>query len=66
MPDLVKPLADFTDDCFVDYADLAILTDNWLLTPQNPAIDMNENGTIDLRDYAVLASMWLEELLWPQ
>jgi hypothetical protein len=30
MPNLVKPLADFTDDCFVDYADLAILTDNWL------------------------------------
>ena len=33
MPDLVKPLADFTDDCFVDYADLAILTDNWLVKP---------------------------------
>jgi hypothetical protein len=62
---LPGPQADFNGDCFVDYYDLDILTNNWLLTPQNPAIDMNENGTIDIRDYAVLASMWLEELLWP-
>jgi len=60
------PAADLTgSDCMVDYSDLQLLTNNWLLTPQNPAIDMNENGTIDLRDYAVLASMWLEEILWP-
>jgi hypothetical protein len=32
-PDLVKPLADFSDDCLVGYADLAILTDNWLVKP---------------------------------
>jgi hypothetical protein len=35
-----------------------------LLTLEN--INMYEDGTIDLRDYAVLADMWLEEpLLWP-
>jgi hypothetical protein len=59
------PAADFTGDCYVDYADLATLTNDWLKTPQNRAIDVNENGTIDLRDYAVLAGTWLEELLWP-
>jgi regulation of enolase protein 1 (concanavalin A-like superfamily) len=36
-----------------------------LLTPQNPAINMYEDGAIDLRDYSVLADMWLEDLLWP-
>jgi hypothetical protein len=43
-----------------------------LLVPQaptlanSPAINMYEDGVIDLRDYAVLADSWLEEpLLWP-
>ena len=36
-----------------------------LLTPQNLGIDMYKDGRIDLRDYAVLASKWLEEVLWP-
>jgi hypothetical protein len=30
IPNLVKPLADFTNDCLVDYADLAIMTGDWL------------------------------------
>jgi len=38
---------------------------NPLLTPQNPAINDYYDGVIDFRDYAVLAGMWLEELLWP-
>jgi hypothetical protein len=36
-----------------------------LLTPQNPGINLYKDGTIDLRDYAVLADVWLEEVLWP-
>jgi len=36
-----------------------------LLTPQDPAMDMVSDGTIDLRDYSVLADTWLDELLWP-
>ena len=36
-----------------------------LLTPHNPGINLYKDGTIDLRDYAVLASKWLEEVLWP-
>ena len=31
----------------------------------NLAIDMNENGTVDIKDYAVLAGMWLDQILWP-
>jgi len=36
-----------------------------LLTPRDPAIDMNSDNTVDLKDYAVLVDMWLDELLWP-
>jgi hypothetical protein len=30
----------------------------------NPAVNLNNDGRIDIRDYAVLASKWLETLLW--
>jgi hypothetical protein len=42
-----------------------------LLMPQNtttlqgPTVNMYDDSVIDFRDYAVLAGMWLEELLWP-
>jgi hypothetical protein len=36
------------------------------LTPQNPNINAYNDKIIDLKDYTVLADMWLEELLWPQ
>ena len=66
MPDRLRSAADFTgSDCVVDYRDLQLLTNNWLLSPADPNIDLYEDGTIDLRDYAILASMWLEVLLWP-
>jgi hypothetical protein len=36
-----------------------------LLTPQDPAINMNGDGKIDFADYALLADTWLEVVLWP-
>jgi hypothetical protein len=36
-----------------------------LLSPQDPAIDMNADGTVDLKDYALLADTFLDEKLWP-
>jgi hypothetical protein len=36
-----------------------------LLSPQDTAIDMNSDGTIDLKDYALLVDIWLQEQLWP-
>ncbi len=36
-----------------------------LLAPQDAAIDMNDDGTIDFKDYASLADIWLDVLLWP-
>jgi hypothetical protein len=39
---------------------------SYLLTPQDPAINAYDDGVIDLKDFAVLADQWLDELLWPQ
>jgi hypothetical protein len=36
-----------------------------LLTPQDTAIDMDSDGKINLKDYALLVDIWLEEQLWP-
>jgi hypothetical protein len=36
-----------------------------LLSPQDSAIDMNSDSTIDLKDYALMVNKWLDELLWP-
>ncbi len=56
---------DFTGDCFVDYDDLDILTNNWLLLPANPNIDLYKDNAINFKDYAVLANKWLQTALWP-
>jgi hypothetical protein len=37
----------------------------WLLTPQDIAMDLNGDGVINLKDYAILTNAWLEEKLWP-
>jgi hypothetical protein len=36
-----------------------------LLTPQDAGMNMYDDGTINLADYALLVDMWLDELLWP-
>jgi hypothetical protein len=37
IPDLVKPAADFNNNCVVDYPDLEILADNWLRVVWDPS-----------------------------
>jgi hypothetical protein len=37
-----------------------------LLMPPNPAINAHDDGTVDFKDFAVLADQWLDEMLWPQ
>jgi hypothetical protein len=66
VPSLAKPVADFSGDCIVDYADLRIMAEQWLLGAGGLGFDLYEDGTIDLRDYAILADSWLQgPLLWP-
>ena len=50
VPSRVK--GNFNDDCVVDYADLEIITDEWL-------------NDYQFEDFASLADNWLKEILWP-
>jgi hypothetical protein len=52
----------------VDYEDLDTMTNQWLqvIPPATTlSADLNTDKKVDLKDYVVLASTWLEEKLWP-
>jgi hypothetical protein len=67
-PPLLWP-PDFVRDGVIDYKDLDVLTDNWLLSPPiDPNVDLyheRHNDKIDFRDFAVFVSMWLTEGIFP-
>jgi hypothetical protein len=63
---LTKPVADLSNNCVVDYADIDIMASQWLKTAAGLTADLDADGDVDLADYALLADAWLEELLWPQ
>lgn len=53
---------DLNRDCYVDFADVDVLADNWLrndLAPAEWAIDALQDGVINLSDFAVLANQWM-------
>jgi hypothetical protein len=54
-------------DCVVDYQELAIMVDDWLMAspPADHNVDVYDDGMIDFKDFAILANYWLEEQLWP-
>ena len=64
-----RELADLTGDCFVDASDLCALAANWLARPCDLAnrfcdlADINMDGKVDIQDYAVMMSQWLESFL---
>ncbi len=51
---------DVNGDLLVGLADVAIITQNWMLAvpPAPPAADQNGNGTIGLGDIAIVTSNW--------
>ncbi len=65
------PAGDINHDCRTDWADLEILTKNWLADIDNlpqgeQAADLNQddNNIINFKDLAVLCSGWLNKS-WP-
>lgn len=69
VPSLLRPDADLSGDCAVGYADLEIITGQWLGIADEfwrLESDLQQNGQVNFRDYAVLADMWLDEQLWPE
>jgi hypothetical protein len=51
------PLGDLNADCEVDFADLQLLAEQWLITPAGTA-DLNYNEQVGLDDLAILAGNW--------
>lgn len=60
------PEADLTGDCKVNFADVAVLGENWLAsgcTETNDfcsGADLYADGRVDMLDYAELAAQWLD------
>ena|GEM_PF-1889537 len=68
VPSLLKPAADFTGDCVVNYSDLVLMADEWLIKGGEllvPQTDVYKDGKVDFKDFAILSDMWLEEQFWP-
>ena len=61
-----KPAGDITNDCRVNYYDIFALNENWLRNDCNSgndfcnSADMNQNGSVDVEDYVLLANHWRE------
>jgi len=52
------PSADMTGDCRVDFADLEILADRWILAGEE---ELTGDSHFNFNDYAVLATQWMIE-----
>jgi hypothetical protein len=63
IPYRLKPVADLTDDCAVDFEDIGVMAAEWLTT--GVKADLVSDGSVNFKDYAVLATEWLGRRLWP-
>jgi hypothetical protein len=60
------PTDSICGDCVVDYQELTVMANEWLMTPPSYAnADLNSDGVINFRDFCILANMWLKNQLWP-
>jgi hypothetical protein len=48
--------ADLSGDCFVNFVDYVILTDQWPLNDH----DLNGDSFVDLADFSIFAGQWLQ------
>jgi len=46
--------------CFVDLKDLAHLVRDWLATGDGLLADINEDKSVDLKDFSVMAAYWFQ------
>jgi len=53
------PVGDLTGDCTVSLADLRVLAEQWLASPESPA-DLSGDDDIDMVDFALLAKGWYQ------
>jgi len=58
---ILDPAADLNNDDIVNQLDLGIFVENWLYTGEEIYLDLYRYESIDFKDFAVLASNWLED-----
>ena len=51
-------LYDLDGDGSIDYGDIAIMSENWVMTGQDIPGDFDKNGIVDFYDFAKLALTW--------
>jgi hypothetical protein len=55
---------DFEPDCDVDFADVAVMVEQWLQAPGSPSADIAPppagDGIVNFKDFTLLAQYWLE------
>ena len=59
-------IADINYDGWIDYNDMKILTEKWLLNEVLLLQDLNRDGLVNLIDYSILIANWLERPPVPQ
>ena len=64
--EIVTNIFDLADDGIVDYADLAVLADEWLIDTGELETDFKTDGTIDFLDFAEFANQWYWRGGWYQ
>jgi hypothetical protein len=65
LPSLLKPVHDLSGNCVVDFADFAIMSQQWLNSGAALIADLDKDSDVDLNDCAAFIDTWLDELLWP-
>ncbi|MHC4501402.1 MAG: hypothetical protein ACYS21_20115 [Planctomycetota bacterium] len=50
--------SDIDDSGAVDYGDISMLGDYWLLEGEHLRADLSEDGIVNLRDFAIIADEW--------
>jgi hypothetical protein len=69
VPSFAKPIADFSSDCLVNFADFTVLGNQWMEAPGSPSADIapeTPDGVVDWLDLDAFVDAWLKEELWPQ
>ncbi|MBN1787420.1 MAG: hypothetical protein JW806_03400 [Sedimentisphaerales bacterium] len=56
--------ADLDGDGIVDYYDIMLMTEDYLLQGEYIRGDINRDGIVDLKDFAVLAKQWGQTARW--
>jgi hypothetical protein len=57
-------LADLNNDGIVDWLDVGLYTECWLMADYEAAGDLNRDGTVDMGDWALLGQGWMQQTIW--